>query len=273
MPFNGRSYEYVMKEIPILLYHNVGDYPAELMEEGISPHAFARQMQYLATNGYQIVTLDDAVDHLTGTKRLHDRSLAITIDGGYEDAILNVAPVLRRYRFPATFFIAPEFIGGERMIKGKPIRCLTWKEVRELTETGFTIGLFGNNGKGIKLPYDEEAVKVQIDTAIKSIHANINSDISYCAFKVGVSGAGLWDFIQSRGIRAVFTQCPTNQSVTAAGIGRIQIDDDDHNIFLTKISKVYLFFKDRRSWKYIRRYKLDRLFHHLSEWINSIRER
>lgn len=262
-----------MKEIPILLYHSVGDYPAEKMEDGIAPHAFALQMQYLAANGYQIVTLDDAVDHLAGTKRLRDRSLAITIDGGYEDAILNVAPVLRQYRFPATFFIAPESIGGERTIKGESIRCLTWEEVRELRESGFAIGLFGNNGRGIKLPYDEEAVKEIIDAAIKSIHAHINSDIRYCAFKVGVPGAGLWEFIQSRGIRAVFTQCPTNQSVTTAGIGRIQIDDDDHNIFLTKISKVYLFFKDRRSWKYIRRYKLDRLFHHLSEWVNRIRER
>ncbi|MFH1080771.1 MAG: polysaccharide deacetylase family protein, partial [Pseudomonadota bacterium] len=72
-----------MREIPVLLYQNVGDYPPEMMEDGITPQAFARQMQYLSTNGYQIVTLDDVVDHLAGTKRMRDRSLAITIDGGY----------------------------------------------------------------------------------------------------------------------------------------------------------------------------------------------
>ena len=33
------------------------------------------------------------------------------------------------------------------------------------------------------------------------------------------------------------------------------------------------FFKDKRSWQYIRRYKLDRLFHRLSEWVNRMRER
>jgi len=262
-----------MREIPVLLYQNVGDYPAEMMEDGISPHPFARQMQYLSTMGYQIVTLDDAVDHLAGTKRMRDRSLAITIDGGYRDAILNIAPVLRQYQFPAVFFIAPEFIGGERTIKGKPIRCLTWQEVRELTDSGFTIGLLANGGRGIKTPHDVDAVKGRIAAAMESLHANINADISYCAFKEGVPSAGLWAFIQSRGIRAVFTQCPTNQRATLAGIGRIQIDDDDHNIFFTKISKLYLFFKDKRSWQYIRRYKLDRLFHHLSEWVNRMRER
>ena len=262
-----------MREIPVLLYQNVGDYPSEMMEDGITPQAFARQMQYLSTMGYQIVTLDDAVDHLAGTKRLRDRSVAITIDGGYRDAILNVAPVLRQYRFPAVFFIAPEFIGGERTIRGNPIHCLTWPEVRELNESGFTIGLLANGGVGIKSPHDVDAVKGRIATAMKSLQANVNSGIRYCAFKEGVPGADLWEFIHFQGIRAVFTQCPTNQRATRGGIGRIQIDDDDHNIFLTKISKPYLFFKDKRSWQYIRRYKLDRLFHHLSEWVNRMRER
>jgi len=262
-----------MREIPVLLYHNVGDYPVEMMEDGISPQSFARQMQYLSSNGYKIVTLDDAVGHLSGTKRLPDRSLAITIDGGYRDAILNVAPVLRQYQFTAVFFIAPEFIGNERSIKGNPICCLTWPEVRELNEGGFTIGLLANGGVGIKSPHDVDVVKGRIIAAMESLHANINADIRYCAFKEGVPCADLRAFIQSMGIRAVLTQCPTNQRATLAGIGRIQIDDDDHNIFLTKTSKLYLFFKDKRSWQYIRRYKIDRLAHRISEWVNRMRER
>ena len=260
-----------MREIPVLLYHNVGDYPPEMMEDGIIAQAFARQMQYLSTNGYQIVTLDEAVDHLTGSRRLPDRYLAITIDGGYRDAILNVAPVLRQYQFPAVFFIAPEFIGGERAIKGNTIRCLTWPEVRELNESGFTIGLLANGGGGIKSSHDVGVVKERIAAAMESLHANINADIRYCAFKEGVPGADLWAFIQSQGIRAVLTQCPTNQRATLPGIGRIQIDDDDHNIFLTKISNPYLFFKDKRSWKYIRRYKIDRLAHRISETLDRIK--
>ena len=110
-----------MREIPVLLYQNVGDYPSEMMEDGIASQAFARQMQYLSACGYRIVTLDEAVDHLAGIRRLPDRSLAITIDGGYRDAILNVAPVLRQYQFLAVFFIAPEFIGGERGENEDPV--------------------------------------------------------------------------------------------------------------------------------------------------------
>jgi len=44
-----------MREIPVLLYHNVGDYPVEMMEDGIFPQAFTRQIHYLSTRGYRIV--------------------------------------------------------------------------------------------------------------------------------------------------------------------------------------------------------------------------
>jgi hypothetical protein len=54
-------------------------------------------------------------------------------------------------------------------------------------------------------------------------------------------------------------------------VGRVQVDDDDFNIFLTKVSRTYLFFKDKKSWRYIREYRLDRLAHKLSEIHDRIR--
>jgi len=81
----------------------------------------------------------------------------------------------------------------------------------------------------------------------------------------------LWEFLQAQGFSAVFTQCPTNRRASVDGIGRIQVDDDDPNIFLTKISKTYLFFKDKRSWKYIRKYRIDKVVHRISETLNRVR--
>ena len=78
-------------------------------------------------------------------------------------------------------------------------------------------------------------------------------------------------YLQARGFDAVLTQTPTNRRAEMDGIGRIQVDDDDHNIFLTKISKTYLFFKDKPSWKYIRRYAIDKLAHRISETLNRVK--
>jgi hypothetical protein len=254
-----------MKEIPILLYKNIGNYPENMMEDGMLLETFEKQMKYLSENGYTIVTLSQALDHLNRKVKLSSKTMAITIDGGYQDAFVNVFPVLKRYRFPATFFIPPEYIGKQRKIKGDPIKCLNWDEVREIKKNGMEIGLLAYHGKSIRIHYDEHSIKESIASAIKIMDQELDDQIKYCAFKEGILQKPLWHFLKSMDFHAVFTQCPTNRRVSVDGIGRIQIDDDDHNIFLTKISKTYLFFKDKRAWKYLRKYKIDRLAHWISE--------
>jgi hypothetical protein len=216
--------------------------------------------------------LDQTLDHLAGRIKLPPKSIAITIDGGYRDAYTDVFPVLTSHNFQATFFIVPECIGGERKIKGQFIPCLSWNEVNKMAESGIEMGLLAYGGRGIKGRYDEESVKQSVSDSLEIMAENYNGDVRFCAFKEGMPKKPLWDFLGARGFQAVFTQCPTNKRPTLSGIGRIQIDDDDHNIFLTKISKIYLFFKDKRSWKYIRKYKIDRLAHRISEIINWIKK-
>jgi len=259
-----------MREIPVLLYLNVGNYPIDMMEDGLSPETFAFQMRFLSENGYNVVALDRAVDHLIRKIKLPPKSIAITIDGGYQDALTNALPVLKKHQFPATFFITPEFIGSEQLINGQPIQCLNWDGVREILRSGYEIGLLAYEGRDIRNQNDEASIKESIVKSLKLIKSSLNVQVRYCAFKEGVPQRSLSNFLQGLDFQAVFTQCPTNQAPTPVGIGRIQIDDDDHNIFLTKISDTYLFFKDRPSWKYIRRYNIDQLAHHISEAWNHI---
>jgi len=95
------------------------------MEDGILPESFREQMRFFSENGYNIVILDQTLDHLAGRIKLPPKSIAITIDGGYRDAYTDVFPTLKSHNFHATFFIIPECIGGERKIKGQFIPCLT----------------------------------------------------------------------------------------------------------------------------------------------------
>ncbi|MDI6687932.1 MAG: polysaccharide deacetylase family protein [Desulfobacterales bacterium] len=262
----------IIKEVPVLLYHNVGNYPEDAMEDGLLPETFRQQMRFFSGNGYNIVTLDQALDHLAGRIELPPKSIALTIDGGFRDAYTDVFPVLKSHNFHATFFIIPECIGRERKIKGVSVPCLSWNEVNEIAKSGMEIGLLAYEGRGIKGRYDEESVQQSVSNSLKIIKENYNGHIRFCAFLAGVPKKPLWSFLKARGFRAVFTQCPTNKRPGLSGIGRIQIDDDDHNIFLTKISKAYLFFKDKRAWKYIRKYKVDKVAHRISETLNKIKK-
>jgi peptidoglycan/xylan/chitin deacetylase (PgdA/CDA1 family) len=99
-----------MKEIPVLLYHNMGHYPVAAMEDGLHAESFEQQMGFLAENGYNVVSLSAAIDHLTGHTRLPPRSIAVTIDGGYRDAYTNALPVLKNHNFHATFLLSPSIL-------------------------------------------------------------------------------------------------------------------------------------------------------------------
>jgi len=259
-----------MREIPILLYQNIGNYPGNMMINGLLPKTFERQMSFLSENGYSVVTLAQALNHMNRRLRLSPKSIALTIDGGYQDAFTNALPVLEKYGFQATFFIPPESIGKERAIDGEPIKCLSWEEVRGIIGRGMEIGLLAYYGRGIRSHYKEAAIKDSIEQAMKIMDRKIDTPIKYCAFSEGVPKKPLWEFLQTRGFDAVFTQTPTNRRAEMDGIGRIQVDDDDHNIFLTKISKTYLFFKDKPSWKYIRKHGVDKLAHRISKTLNRL---
>lgn len=261
-----------MREIPVIQYNNIGNYPDKMMEDGIRPETFEFQMKYFSENSWNIVTLEQAIMHLTGEIKLPPNSVALTFNGGYQDAWANVLPILKKYDFYATFFIPPESIDGTRKINGETIKCMDLEEIRDLVDNSMGIGLLANNGWSIRNEnYNEEVIIKSVTSGLKTMRDEMALPIEYCAFKEGFPKPLLWNSLQKKGIRAVFTQCPTNRRTWIDGIGRIQIDDDDQNIFFTKISKTYLFFKDRRTWKYLRKYKIDRVAHHISETWNRIK--
>jgi len=71
---------------------------------------FEQEMKYLKDNGYHVVPLSDVVRFVKHEIGLPPNAVAITIDDGYKSAIVYAAPILKKYGFPWTFFVYPEFI-------------------------------------------------------------------------------------------------------------------------------------------------------------------
>jgi len=67
-------------------------------------------MKYIHDNGYNVVPMSDLLKFLKHEKGLPPNSVVITIDDGYKSAIVYAAPILKKYGYPWTFFIYPEFI-------------------------------------------------------------------------------------------------------------------------------------------------------------------
>lgn len=94
----------------ILAYHNVvADDIAQVgdLANHLPLSAFATQMAALRAT-HDVVPLSEV---LSPPKTKRPRA-AITFDDAYRGAILNAVPVLVQHGLPATFFVAPAFVGG-----------------------------------------------------------------------------------------------------------------------------------------------------------------
>jgi len=115
----------------ILCYHIVESPQDPRME--ISREVFRQQMRYLAMTGYTVVPLKEIFEYIAGKRpTLPKNAVAITIDDGWRSTYTEAFPELKRKHFPFTIFIYPKIIG-------QTVYALTWKQIREMAESGADI--------------------------------------------------------------------------------------------------------------------------------------
>lgn len=260
-----------MKNISIIQYQNVTP-RHELSRLWLPLHAFESQIAWFGRGPSEMLSMDDALATMTGDRHSNRRPFALTFDNGYEDVAIHAAGLLAEHAFPATLFMSPDRVGTTLEVGGESVSYLDWPQLRELSANGFTIGAYIDDAWDInRIP--ERRVTDAVVSYARRLEDGIGSEVRYFGVKEGVPNRQIRGLLEANGYRAFLTQCPTFRRATRWAIGRIQVDDDDFNIFLTKTSKAYLFFKDKRTWRYIRKYKLDRVAHRMSETFDALRGR
>ncbi|MDI3257714.1 MAG: polysaccharide deacetylase family protein [Kyrpidia sp.] len=112
--------------VPILMYHSISHNPANSL--CTDPGDFAREMDWLAAEGYTPVTLADLLKAWAGRETLPAKSVVITFDDGYKDNILAAYPVLKQRGFRATIFVITHYVD-------KP-NYVSWEDLAMAENTG-----------------------------------------------------------------------------------------------------------------------------------------
>lgn len=259
-----------IRELSIIQYQNVSSDP-HVSRLWLSTDAFRRQMEYLSANEFSILSMDDALHYMTAKRNeSNGRPISLTFDNGFLDFYEHALPILAGHQFPATVLICPKRVGASADSGTTPVRYLSWERLEELSKLGITIGAYEDDAWNINSIPDDTTQRHIVEYK-KTLEDKLGIEICYFGVKEGVPNQRIRDLIIQEGYKAFLTECPTNRGPDLYSLGRIQVDDDDFNIFLTKISRTYLYFKDKRSWKYIREYNLDKLAHWLSERYDKLR--
>lgn len=90
----------------ILMYHNFSSADPQARQ------ALDRQCAHMKRH-YAVVSLTEIGRSLRGDARLPQHALAITVDDGYRDFLLNGAPVFREHGLPVTVYLVSGFLDGK----------------------------------------------------------------------------------------------------------------------------------------------------------------
>ena len=112
--------------VVVLQYHHVSnDTPAIT---SISPEDFHAHMDYLQKHQFNVISIERLIEALQTEQSIPDKSVVITFDDAYRDLLDNAIPVLIRYDYPATIFVATDLVGSSS-------HYLDWQELRRMHDT------------------------------------------------------------------------------------------------------------------------------------------
>ena len=116
------------------MYHHIDTAPAGAnavrRDLSVSPKKFEEQLQYLRQQGYESITLNDLVLHLTRGTPLPPKPIILTFDDGYIDAYIHAFPLLKHFGFSGTFFLISAPVDANNP------DFLSWDHVLEMHQAG-----------------------------------------------------------------------------------------------------------------------------------------
>lgn len=225
--------------LPVLMYHSI-DYTADKKNKmTISPEVFAKQMEYLRENGYDVIPLEKAVSYIRDRKRPPAKTVAITIDDGYEDNYINAYPVLKKYHIPATIFVITDLVGSDGF--------MTWDEIRQMAKSGM-IDIESHTKSHLWLTgLDDRELKNQLEDSKKILETKLGKEINYLCYPMNGYDERVKSAAKQAGYKAAFATKPKRMFTIydVYEIKRVRISPTSSNLFVfaIKISGYHSFIR------------------------------
>jgi peptidoglycan/xylan/chitin deacetylase (PgdA/CDA1 family) len=185
--------------VPVLVYTELAAAPSK--SKIVSARNFHQQLDYLSTNGFVPVSLDQFHGFLELKDQLPPKAVVITFDTTAAWAYDIAYPALKQRGMKAAIFISPDQVGQ----KGN----VTWGQLAEMVSAGMDVGLYGPS---IKAPAKED-VKTYLETLEtkftdpqKIFQRQLKQPCRYFAYPQGESNDLIIALLKKHGYQAAFTR-------------------------------------------------------------------
>jgi len=185
----------------ILAYHGVSstdehEWKPELY---LPPHALRERFSLLKKDGYNVLSLRDAVDRLrNGT--LPPRSVSLTFDDGITDFQSVALPLLQEFGFPATVYVTSYYSGKEVPVFRLASRYLLWKG-RDREISGVDLVGPVSHRLNLRSPHVRSAVALELEEFVRASGGGIEREMATLRLIAERVGADFDELLRSRRLR------------------------------------------------------------------------
>jgi peptidoglycan/xylan/chitin deacetylase (PgdA/CDA1 family) len=255
--------------VPVLCYHRVLPELAEGERPiySLTPREFATQMNFLARNGFQSLSLDEYVSIAMGWAAPPERGVMVTFDDGFADNFHLAWAITAYYGIKLNLFICTGLIEGEMpsVYAELPPEAaanrerypqlwapLTWSEIRQMAECGVGIGFHSHSHGNFGQMTTAEMAK-DVARGLNLIEARSGLRPKTFAFPGGSSGSynsAAVSLIKGFGLQLLFTTHLGRTRLGGRGhlFSRLVIyQEDDLEVFQRKLFGGYDWLGKARS--------------------------
>jgi peptidoglycan/xylan/chitin deacetylase (PgdA/CDA1 family) len=226
-------------QVVVLCYHRLEGRAGGALS--IEPALFEKHLQELKDKGLAVISMQDFLAWRRGEKNVPAKSVLITIDDGYVSGIDVGVPLLKKYGYPATFFVYLEYIN-------KGGKSVTWAQLAQLRDEGFEIGSHTVSHQDLrrkpaksKLATYEEWLKDEVDRPKQTIEEQLGTKCVAIAYPYGFHNAKVEAEVRAAGYELGFTTYGQRIGIDAApfSIGRYDVtakDAQGHDGFVAAVT-------------------------------------
>jgi len=195
----GGLYPDGYQTVPVLCYHRI-THKKSSSSITVSEEVFERQMAYLKSSGYHVLTLKQFLDFIEYRRRPPRKSVLITFDDGWKTTRTIAYPILKKYGFTAVLFLYTDLIRS----KQNPL-TLCWDDVWVLKESGvFEIGAHTVTHSDLnKIPDDK--LQRELRESQRVITEKLSLTPTVLAYPDGIFNDNVTTAMKRNGYRAGFT--------------------------------------------------------------------
>ena len=187
-------------EIPILMYHNIlANHEAGGTPSSIYEHQFEEQMNYLAENNFETITLPDVLELTNNKNKNTKKPVVITFDDGYENNFTYAFPILKKHNLKATIFIIVNRVASANY--------MSWQQLEEMSNFGIDMQSHTFSHKPLET-LSTTAITHELQASKKILGERLKKPVDFISFPHGSCNKNIIENTKKLGYQGSCTSQP-----------------------------------------------------------------